>query len=208
MTSLFQKSSDGNGLKVPLSRDSFRDSVSPSLPPDSPPVPWVLITCYFVASRFYIFIIGILSVHVIVQGPSVRSMAPLDLFKNWDANWYLGIAHDGYAAHKYSTAFFPLYPALLHLGGFLCHDLRDDGYVISNALLLASCLLLWKLVVRDYRRREVADRAVIFLLFCPVSFFFSTIYTESLFFFLMLALAYLATERRWMPPVAAAIWPP
>ena len=181
-----------------MSRDPFCNRGTQPLRSDSSALPWVFLTCYFLASRFYIFIIGILSVHVLAQGPSDRSMTPLDLFKNWDANWYLGIARDGYAAHKYSTAFFPLYPALLHLGGFLCHDLRDDGYVISNALLLASCFLLWKLVVRDYGRREVADRAVFFFLFCPVSFFFSTIYTESLFFFLMLALAYLAAERRWI----------
>jgi Gpi18-like mannosyltransferase len=162
------------------------------------PLPWGRIAGYFLASRFFIYIIGLLSVHVIVQGDTTRSVKLLDLFKSWDANWYLDIGRDGYLAHGHSTAFFPLYPLLLHLGGFLFHDLRIAGYLVSNAFLLGSCLLLWKLIVRDYGREDVADRAIIFFLFCPVSFFFSTIYTESLFFLLMLALTYLATERRWI----------
>jgi len=163
-----------------------------------PPLPWGRITGYFLASRVFIYVIGILSVHVIAKGEAARSMAPLDLFNNWDAHWYLDIARDGYRAHDYSTAFFPLYPLLLHLAGFVFHDLRIAGYLVSNALLLGSCFLLWKLVARDEGREEVADRALIFFLFCPVSFFFSIVYTESLFFFLMLALACCATERRWL----------
>jgi Gpi18-like mannosyltransferase len=177
--------------------------LNPSSPPSvapthRAPAPWLFIVGYFLASRRSIFVIGIMSVHVILQGEAPRSMEPLDLFKNWDANWYLDIARSGYGSRENSPAFFPLYPLLLHLGGYLIPDLRVVGYLISNALLLASCFLLWKLIIRDYGDKNVADRAVIFFLFCPVSFFFSTIYTESLFFFLMLAVLYLGTERRWI----------
>jgi Gpi18-like mannosyltransferase len=157
-----------------------------------------MIACYFFASRFYLFVIGMMSVHIIVPGPNPHSMEPLDLFNNWDTLWYMGIARDGYQAHENSTAFFPLYPILLHLAGFIDRDLRVDGYLISNALFFASCVLLWKLVARDYGAIKVADRAVLFLVFGPVSFFFSTIYTESLFLFLALGLAYSAAARRWL----------
>jgi Gpi18-like mannosyltransferase len=165
------------------------------------PLPWRRIAWYFVASRIFIFIIGIISVYAIVQGGPEQTRNPLNLFIKWDANWYIRIAQQGYVRTDpgvQSSAFFPLYPLLLHAGAYVFHDLRVTGYILSNTLLLGSCLLLWKLVLRDYGRENVADRAVIFFLFCPVSFFFSTVYTESLFFFLMLAVVYLATEGRWL----------
>jgi hypothetical protein len=98
----------------------------------------------------------------------------------------------------FSSAFFPLYPLLMRPANFICHDLRLAGYLVSNACLFGGCLMLWKLVARDDRRADIADRAVLFFLFNPVAFFYSTIYSESLFFLLMVGTVYLATGRRWL----------
>jgi hypothetical protein len=166
-------------------------------------LPWRRITLYVLASRFFIYVLATLSVYVVRQGPFARIRAPFDLglFAHWDATWYVGIAHEGYAATPgglASTAFFPLYPLLIRAVGLLCHNLLVAGYLISNACLLGSCLLLWKLAARDSGREGVADRAVIFFLFNPVSLFYSTVYSESLFFLLMIGTAWFATERRWL----------
>jgi Gpi18-like mannosyltransferase len=177
-----------------------RPGASPVGSRGHPVVPWLRIASYFFASRVFLYVIANLSVWVIAKGTDDRSRAPLDLFKRWDADWYLGVARNGYAAtaHGASTAFFPLYPLLMRFVGFLCHDLRVAGYLISNACLLGSCLMLWKLAARDTGRENVADRAVLFFLFNPVSLFYSSIYSESLFFLLMIGLAWFATERRWL----------
>ena len=178
-----------------------RPGSAPSGHRGHPTLPWLRISLYFLASRFFIYVLASLSVWVVAQGPHDRSRAPLDLFRHWDADWYLGVAREGYPPTVHglaSTAFFPLYPLLMRLADLVCHDLRVAGYLISNACLLGSCLLLWKLAVRDTGRENVADRAVIFFLFNPVTLFYSTIYSESLFFLLMISVAYLATGRRWL----------
>jgi len=120
---------------------------------------------------------------------------------HWDSGWYLSIPRIGYYVHSQgqcNVVFFPLYPLLMYWFGFLTSDLRTAGYLVSNGFLFASCLMLWKLVARDYGSRALADRAVLFLLLSPLTVFYSSIYTESLFLFLMLAVAYLADGRRWL----------
>jgi hypothetical protein len=164
-------------------------------------VPWRRIALYLLASRVFIYGVAYLSAYCIPQMSTDVSRRPLDLFRHWDANWYLTIARDGYLRTKdgaLSSAFFPLYPLLMRLVSFVCHDLRLAGYLVSNACLYGACLMLWKLVARDDRRAETADRAVLFFLFNPVAFFYSTIYSESLFFLLLVSTVYFATDRRWI----------
>ena len=164
-------------------------------------VPWRRVALWVLASRIFIYGLAYLSVYCIPRISPDVSRHPLALFCHWDANWYLEVAHDGYPRTKdgiLSSAFFPLYPLLMRLANVVCHDLRLAGYFVSNACLFGACLMLWKLVARDDRRADVADRAVLLFLFNPVAFFYSTIYSESLFFLLMVSVVYLATDRRWL----------
>jgi Gpi18-like mannosyltransferase len=164
-------------------------------------VPWRRIALYLLASRVFICGLAYLSVYCIPRMSNDVLRRPLDLFRHWDANWYLLIAKEGYVRTKdgaFSSAFFPLYPVLMRIVNFACHDLRLAGYLVSNACLYGACLMLWKLVARDDRRADTADRAVLFFLFNPVAFFYSTIYSESLFFLLMVSVVYFATDRRWL----------
>jgi Gpi18-like mannosyltransferase len=168
---------------------------------DLPLVPWRRIAAWLLVSRVFIYGLAYLSVYCIPRISPDVSRRPLGLFCHWDANWYLRVARDGYPRTPdglLSSAFFPLYPLLMRLANVVCHDLRLAGYVISNACLFGACLMLWKLVARDDRRADIADRAVLFFLFNPVAFFYSTIYSESLFFLLMVSVVYLATDRRWL----------
>lgn len=156
---------------------------------------------WFAGSRIFLLIVAGLSLRFVPKGPFPAKTQALEWFNHWDAMWYLSIAQNGYSYDLHAPSnvnFFPLYPILMHLLGWVVSDLRLAGYLLSNGLLFASCLLLWKLVIRDYGSRALADRSVLFLLLCPVTVFYSSIYTESLFLFLLLTVAYFAGEHRWL----------
>lgn len=114
---------------------------------------------------------------------------------NFDGIHYLDIARKGYGI--YQQAFFPLYPRLIEklapvFGG---RDLLA-GWDISLVSLFLGLVLLVKLVKLDYEEK-IAQRTAIFLLVFPTAFFFSIVYTESLFLFLILASFYFARTRKW-----------
>ncbi len=170
-------------------------------------IPLSRLALWFAASRLFIFVVAALSLRFVPKGPAPVYMDLVDWFNHWDAAWYLRIADTGYFydLHEQSAVvFFPLYPLLVHLVGYVIPDYRIAGYLISNGFLFASCLLLWKVIVRDYQKPAVADWSVLFLLLGPMTVFYSSIYTESIFLFLMLAVAYFATAQRWLAAGAVA----
>jgi Gpi18-like mannosyltransferase len=71
------------------------------------------------------------------------------------------------------------------------------GYLVSNACLLGACLWLWHAAARETGSPQVATRSVVFLLAGPVSFFFSTLYAESLFLLLVIGSLDSARRQRW-----------
>jgi len=121
-----------------------------------------------------------------------------DIWAKWDAVWYLQIAHQGYSADDNSTAFFPLYPLLITVvrpifggNGVLA------GIFISLLCCLVAFYFLYKLVEIDFNS-SVARRAVLYLAVFPTSFFFQSIYSESLFLVLTIGCLYLARQREYM----------
>jgi hypothetical protein len=167
-------------------------------------VPFLTIGAYWLASRAVILTVAGLSLEVVGKGRHFRNPASgLDWFNVWDAEWYLRIAHWGYryphtGGQEGNVAFFPLYPLLVRAVAFTGLDARLAGYLVSNLALLGAALLLWKLVVRETGNQRTALSAVAFLLVGPVSFFFSTIYTEGLWLFLTLGALYWAKQERWL----------
>jgi Gpi18-like mannosyltransferase len=125
-------------------------------------------------------------------------------FVRWDSEWYLSIATHGYTKDK-TTAFFPLYPyATRFLGktiNVFLHDykwsLMIAGLLIANIAFLAALLFLYKICVDMYSER-VARRAVFYLAVFPTSFFFSAMYTESLFLCLVTGSFYFAYKKNWL----------
>ena len=114
---------------------------------------------------------------------------------NFDGIHYLDIARKGYGI--YQQAFFPLYPRLINLLTPV-FDRRDlvAGWFISLVNFFLGLVLLVKLVKLDYEEK-VARWTLIFLLSFPTAFFFSMVYTESLFLFLILASFYFARTKKW-----------
>lgn len=110
-------------------------------------------------------------------------------FGNFDGVHYLTIAMRGYLA-EFTQVFFPLYPLLIkllvwlfsiktQLGFFLV------GFAVSNLFFLFSLFLLTKLFRLDYSRED-SLKAIILITAFPTSFYFGSIYTESLFLALVL----------------------
>jgi len=104
-------------------------------------------------------------------------------------------------------AFFPLYPALIHLTSGLtptgcalspylstCSTL--GGMLVSNLALIASLVVLFDLTRRRFDK-ATAWRAAALLLVSPISIFLSGVYTESLFLCLTLLTFWLIDRDRF-----------
>lgn len=120
-------------------------------------------------------------------------------WSNFDGEHYLSIAQHGYGEGE--QAFFPLYPLLMRL---LVWPLRGDlfwlnigGLVISHLSFLLALFGLWKLLSLDFKR-GVVELALILLLVFPTSFYFGSVYTESLFFALVVWSFYAARRGWWL----------
>ncbi len=142
----------------------------------------------------------------------------------WDAAWYLVIAHYGYrpdlgAFTSSRTAFFPLYPIGIR-------GVSDLGVppVLAGVLVSigAFCLALYGIhrlttleLTRcdggpDHRRllsrgsslladgdAQVARLAVMVTAFAPMAFYFSAVYSESLYLALSVGVFWCARQGRW-----------
>lgn len=133
-------------------------------------------------------------------------------FGNFDGVHYLRIAQNGYDS-DYSQAFFPLYPLLV---GFLTNlnifihknpvlDTRiyvDPGYfftafALSNIFFLMALIFLYKLFRTDFNQKT-SFSSLVLLTFFPTSFYFGSVYTESLFLFLAAASLYFIKKENFL----------
>jgi Mannosyltransferase (PIG-V) len=113
----------------------------------------------------------------------------------WDSVWYLAIAGAGYGDGA-REAFFPLYPLLVRIAGVPVGSALVGGALASTALLGAALVVLHRLVTLDHDR-AVARNAVLVTALFPMSFFFSAVYSESLFLALSVGAVYAARRERW-----------
>ncbi len=116
-------------------------------------------------------------------------------FVRWDSIHYLQIAQHGYS-HFVDTAFFPLYPLLT--GGLraIIGSEAVAGVLINLVAFAVGLVLLHRLTELELSR-PAADATVLLLAFAPLSFFFSAVYTESLFLALSVGAIYTARRDRW-----------
>lgn len=113
----------------------------------------------------------------------------------WDSVWYLSIAHVGYFSRQ-SSAMFPLYPLLIHIGSMVFRSELLVGLAISLASMAGGLYLLHRLVELDFDERT-ARTTVLLVAFFPVALFLSAVYTESLYLLLSVGAIYAARLDRW-----------
>jgi Gpi18-like mannosyltransferase len=170
---------------------------------------WAIGSC--VSSRIIIFATILLSRIVLVPGPTGHPLGKeahgtlLSVLNAWDGTWYRIIAQVGYLSHHLlwnevplALAFFPFYPALIRLVAFVIPDFWLASVVVSNICFLVSAVLFDALIKVDYPDPRVGRRAITFLMFSPMSFFFSMTYSESTFLMLSLAAFLAARKEKWL----------
>lgn len=114
---------------------------------------------------------------------------------NWDGNFYHVIAEQGYGAHAASAyAFFPLFPLVVRLVGFLPAPVELATSILNVAFFLGAIELM--------RRTGTRDRVLLLFAAMPFSVFFVANYTESLALLLCAAVLRSASADK---PVAAFI---
>lgn len=106
-------------------------------------------------------------------------------FGNFDGVHYLDIAGRGYHSIG-SQVFFPLFPILIRVFSFF--DTRHillSGLLVSNFAFLLSAICFYHLAKKTFDKK-IASWATLFLFAFPTSFFFGSIYSESVFFLVTL----------------------
>jgi hypothetical protein len=170
---------------------------------------WAIGSC--VGSRIIIFTTILLSRTVLVPGPAgfpwgfEAKGILISVLNAWDGTWYRIIAQVGYLSHlllwnevPLALAFFPFYPVLIRLVAFVIPDFWIASVVVSNICILVSAVLFDALIKLDYPDPKVGRCAVTFLMFTPMSFFFSMAYSESTFLMLSLGAFLAARKEKWL----------
>jgi Gpi18-like mannosyltransferase len=160
---------------------------------------WYKVILIYLSSKVYQAIF-------VYWGHAVRGPAPprgwegvnkwiLNPWTTYDSQWYLEIASKGYS--KVSATFFPLYPLLLKFCGNSEVTRAFAGVIISNLAFLLALYFLYRLSRLDFPE-ETAWTTVWIAAFFPTAAFFGAVYTESLFFLLLLLTFYVARKSNWM----------
>ena len=161
---------------------------------------WVLIM--FVASRVIIFTVIAFARMVFVKAEVWHPGGIFSVLLQWDAElWYIGIARNGYTYDPdfpSSMGFFPFYPLLIRLFALVFTDMRVAAVMVSHVCLIAAGLIFNALINIDYKDQRINRTAVTFLMFSPVSFFFSHAYTESTYMMLSMGAFLAALKRQWL----------
>lgn len=117
-------------------------------------------------------------------------------FATWDAEHYLYLATRGYRPEVRSVAFYPLWPLVIRgvtavtgLGPVLA------GLLLANLFSLAGWTLFHRVAAGRLGER-VADVALALLVSFPGALFFQFIYSEALFFLLLMGLWWGLEQRR------------
>lgn len=126
----------------------------------------------------------------------------------WDSAWYLVIAHYGYRPDlgvytASRTAFFPLYPLGLRAISWLGTPPVLAGVLLSVGAFAPALYGIHRLTTLELSRAgakrpgDAARVAVLVTAFGPMAFFFSAVYSESLYLALSVGLFWCGRQGRW-----------
>lgn len=136
----------------------------------------------------------------------------VSIFYRGDSGWYYKIATEWHtptpAEDLYDPicrwccqstfAFFPLYPALLiatqQLTGL---SFLTNAFLLQLILSTVAFVLFYKLYLAILKHPTLAFQTTLILIFFPFHYYFSQIYTESLFFLVVVGSFYAVYKRRY-----------
>lgn len=174
--------------------------------------PIIKITLLFFTWRILLFLVLIFAINFVPLGSTSRflgggpqnyNISP-ELFSwaNFDGEHYLSISIFGYK--NLEQAFFPVYPMLISFFSkpfsfnFPSSLLSSTifGLLISNISFIVALIVLFKLICIDFSKK-IAYFTIIALLVFPTSFYFASVYNESLFLVLSVSSFYFARKKHW-----------
>jgi len=117
-----------------------------------------------------------------------------DTFAQWDSGWFLSIAEHDYTS-KQVTAFFPLYPLLVHGVAEVVRSYVVAGVLVSLAAGAVAVIVLHRLA-RPLLGEAGANDTVLFVALYPLAFVFTAVYSDGLFLALAAGSFLAATQRR------------
>jgi hypothetical protein len=123
---------------------------------------------------------------------------------NFDGAQYLLIASQGY--QQFQQALFPLYPLLITILGpvFLGNHLIA-GLILSVVSFYGGLQIFNAYLKEIGKKPEETFWIILFLLVFPTSFYFHTVYTESVFFLLISTSLYAFAKKQYLLAGAASI---
>lgn len=156
--------------------------------------------------RFSILLIAIVAMFFVSPRTGFTDLTPTPsvanlsvMWSNFDGLHYLDLAKYGYGyQHKTDMdyAFFPLYPLAIRylniFGSYLA-----SGLIWSHVFFAIALYFLYKLIRID-ESEKIARSSLLLLLIFPASFFFGSIYTESLFLLLTVLSFYFARKKNFL----------
>lgn len=152
----------------------------------------------FLVSRIAIFLLAGVFISL---WPSQSHPTFLQAFSQWDGKWYLEILENGYWYKgpniQSPVAFFPLYPLLGRVLTFFRLSPRLSLFLISNLSALGFFLVFWELTKVEFNK-NTANKAVFYYAIFPLSFYFSALYSEALFMFLLVSTFYLLRKKQFV----------
>ncbi|PIS15783.1 hypothetical protein COT62_01870 [Candidatus Roizmanbacteria bacterium CG09_land_8_20_14_0_10_41_9] len=120
----------------------------------------------------------------------------ISAFANFDGIHYLLIVKNGYS--QYEQAFFPFYPLMVKFFSFVL----GNNYLVSALFVSNVCFFFGLVMFVKYLKLIIKDKAqifytVLFLLVFPSSFYFGAVYTEGLFFLLLVSSLYFLEKKQY-----------
>src|SRR4051812_30674355 len=163
---------------------------------------WRRVVVLWSASRAAILSLGVLVTNQLAWHRPIESWQtqPWQALTGWDSVYYIQISHSGYERGP-ATAFFPLYPMLIHA----FQEVTGLGDAVS-ALAISNIAALIALagvavLARDRLGDAFANWVPIYLVLSPFAFALALAYSEGVFLALA-AWLFVALDRRRTGAVA------
>ncbi|HSD98895.1 MAG TPA: hypothetical protein VLB73_04345 [Patescibacteria group bacterium] len=139
--------------------------------------------------------------------PPKASISLATAYKTWDAQHYLFLSEKWYQKNEDSDAFPPLFPFTIFVATLITRSSFISGLLLSNIFSFIAFYLFYVFVKKQYSEK-IAYRSLLFLLAFPTAFYFSLIYTESIFLLIVIIFfMYLQQKKLFLAAVAAFFLP-
>ena len=185
----------------------FKSALGPiaeATPVAQAPVTWRRLLCEllaaFIASRLLVVLVCATGCWIQTKDLSGFFGALWENLFPWDAHHYLDIIDNGYVATgeaQLFIVFFPFYPMLCRCLTMLTGiSATAASFIVSNVALVGCGAAMYRLAEID-GGPTLGRRAMLLLLFCPMTYFYSISYTESTFLLMTLLAVLFARRRRF-----------